>query len=380
MPPPSCSPVFGSPKALATLLALALATAPCLADETAGTAADDRASQAAETPAGTPAEAAAETVPAAPAVPPESPEALEQRLTSCSIPRGEEFFGLDWARRTSYRSVCLASHWVDSLFGEEEFDVSEASINGHFALVTETRDHGGTEVTPRVRTRVRLPQASKRLDLFFDRDKESQSIAGEAAGLRPESTLPGEESTNQLGFGYDLRRGIDELLNVRLGLRIRSWRPELFARSRYSVTLADTGTARWNLEQTLFWIKRDGVGETTALEYQRHLGGPFLFRWQNSATLSQQSDGLRWNSSLSLFQAIDPDRALQWSFGGHGETGQAERVAAYGPRVSFRERLRRRWLIVEVYTGVDRVQTEQMPVRDSQSYVGMRLEAHFSPQ
>lgn len=381
MPTPSCSPAAGPPKRLVVplaLLALVLATAPGLAAEPAAVAPD--AAEAAAPAAGeTAAEAPAEAFPVAPVVPPEPLEVLHQRLSTCSIPEEEEFLGLEWARRTSYRSVCLASHWLDGLFGDEAFDPEEGRINGYFALVSENRDDGSWKVTPRLRTRVRLPQASKRLDLFFDRDRESQSIAGESPALRPEANLAGEESSNQFGIGYDLKRGLAHLLNVRLGLRVRSWRPELFARSRYSVTLADTGQDRWNLEQTLFWIKHDGIGETTALEYQRHLGGPFVLRWQGSGTFSQQSDGLRWNSNLSVFHALGNDRALHWSFGGHGETGHAEPVTAYGPRLSFRERLKRRWVIVEVYTGVDRVQTEQVPVRTSRAYVGMRLEAHFSP-
>ena len=387
--------LFHLPVVASIAALLALAAAPSRAEPAAErlepVAPSPAVTESATTSPGAPDAAATEAVGTEPApptppaptppVPPaaETQEALEQRLTTCSIPREEEFLGLEWARRTSYRSVCLASHWFDGLFGDEAFDPKEGSINGYFAMVTEKRQDGGWETAPRLRTRIRLPQASKRFDLFFDRDKESQSIAGETAALRPEATLPGEGSTNQLGIGYDLARGVSDLLNLRLGLRLRSSGPELFVRSRYHATLADTGIGLWNLEQTFFWITHDGFGETTALEYQYHLGGPYVVRWQGSGTFSQQSDGLRWNSNLSLLHAIDADRALQWSFGGNGETGQFDPVAAYGPRVTYRQRLQRRWLILELYAGVDRVQTETIPDRTSQAYVGARIEAHFSP-
>lgn len=326
--------------------------------------------------------AAASTSPAspAPAAPAETPEALEQRLSSCSIPQETEFFGFEWARRTSYRSVCLASHWLDGLFGDLPFDPKKGKINGYVALNIEKREDGSWESVPRIRTRVKLPQASKRFDLFFDRDKESQSIASESAALHPEASAPTEESTNQVGIGYLLHQGMTDLLNVRLGLRVRSGSPDLFARSQYAASIAESPTSRWNFEQTLFWRTSEGFGETTALEYERHVGGPNIFRWTNSATYSETSDGFRWNSVFSFFHALREDRAIQWSYGANGETKQVESVANHGPRVSYRQRLKQRWLVVELYTGIDNFKDELMTSRREQAYVGARIEAHFSPQ
>lgn len=362
----------------ALLLLLGVAAPPGLATATpadAGPAIETGAEMT--TP---PAPAASPDEPAAPPLSPEQAEQLRtQNLISCSIPEEAEFFGFEWARRTSYRSVCLASHWLDGLFGDNPFDPKEGQVNGYFALITEKRQGNGLETTPRVRVRVKLPQASKRFDLFFDRDKESQSIAGESAALHPEAT-PEEASTNQVGVGYLLHKGVDELLNFRLGLRLRDWRPELFVRSTYAAILADSGTGRWNLEQTLFWKKAEGFGETTGLEYQRHLGGPHVFRWGSSATLSELSDGLRWNTTLSVFQALADDRGIQWSYGANGETRRPESVSNHGLRISYRQRLQRRWLVLEIYTGIDRIKDENHPQRESQAYLGARLEAHFNPQ
>lgn len=323
---------------------------------------------------------AAETAPPEPVTPAETPEAQELRLSSCSIPQEAEFFGFEWARRTSYRSVCLASHWLDGLFGDNPFDPKEGKINGYVALVTEKREGGGWDGAPRIRTRVKLPQASERFDLFFDRDKESQTIANESAALHPEASAATEESTNQVGIGYLLHRGMTDLLNFRLGVRIRNQKLDLFARSQYAAFFAETPTSRWNFEQTLFWRTAEGIGETTALEYARHIGGPNIFRWSNSATYSETSDGFRWNSVFSFFHALREDRAIQWSYGANGETGQVESIANHGPRVSYRQRLEQRWLVVELYTGIDNFRDDLMTRREDQAYIGARIEAHFSPQ
>lgn len=365
------------PNALLLALVLVLALDAAAGDaaellETAPPASGDAAAPARES---APAVAAEPSPPAA-----ETPEAQALRLSSCSLPQEAEFFGFEWARRTSYRSVCLASHWLDGLFGDNPFDPKEGRINGYLALVTEKREDGGWESVPRIRTRVKLPQASKRFDLFFDRDKESQSIASESAALHPEASAPTEENTNQVGIGYLLHQGMTDLLNVRLGLRLRSGKPDLFARSQYATFFAERPKSRWNFEQTLFWRTSEGFGETTALEYERHVGGPNIFRWSNSATYSETSDGFRWNSVFSFFYALKEDRAIQLSYGANGETKQVESVANHGPRVSYRQRLEQRWLVVELYTGIDNFKDETMPIRQEQAYVGARIEAHFSPQ
>ena len=321
-----------------------------------------------------PEEASAPTPPTAPPL-----DEKQQILSSCSLPKESEFFGFEWARRTSFRSVCLASHWIDGMFGENEFDPKEGEVNGYIALNSERRSHEQSETLPTIRVSLRLPQASKKFDLFFDRDLERQSIAGESAALRPESRTETDARTNQLGIGYQLYQGVVDLLNVRIGARVRSLRPELFARSRYAATLADSGTDRWHFEQTLFWIKDDGFGEFTGLEYQRHLGGPFALHWQNGASYAEATRGVRWSSAISLFHAIDNDRGIQWSYGANGETGLPTPLANHGPRISYRQRAKQRWLIFETYLGLDYPKDEVQTVRQSQAYIGARIEAHFNP-
>lgn len=303
----------------------------------------------------------------------------QRRLVTCSIPEEDEFFGFEWARRTGFRSVCLASHWLDGLFGDRPFDPKAGKITGNVSLNIESRQNSGLELAPRIRSSVKLPQASQKFDLFFDRDKESQSIDGTSNALRSDTKTQAEESTNQLGIGYQVYKGLADLLNFRIGIRLHSTRPELFARSRYNLTFAETSTDRWNFEQTLFWKITEGFGETSGLEYQSHLGGPYLFRWQSGATYSESSIGTQWNSSISIFHALSDENAIQWSYGANGETGLADPVANHGPRVMFRQRLSRRWLVLELYTGVDHVKTALEPVRQSQAYFGAKIEAHFSP-
>ena len=297
---------------------------------------------------------------------------------TCALPVEEEFLGFEWARRFGFRSVCLTAHWVDSLFGDQAFDPKEGRINGSVSWTTERRQGGDWSNSPRLRASVKLPNVSKKVDLFFDRDKESKTIAGESAALHPEGNLRNEENTSQIGIGYQLYKGLADLANIRFGVRVRAWKPEPFASSRYAVSFADNSIDRWNFAQTLFWKRGEGFGETSSLDYERHLGGPLILRWGSSVTLSEITDGLRWSSALSVFHALSADKALQWSYGANGETKAAAPLTNHGPRVSYRQRLKQRWLIFEAYTGIDNLKNDDLTRRVQSSYVGAKIEAHFN--
>lgn len=306
-------------------------------------------------------------------------DARKESITTCQLPEEKGFFGLEWARRTSFRSACLTAHWLDSKFGDGVFDAKEGKINGYVALVTDKREGDSWDLTPRLRISAKLPNVTKKLDVFFDRDKETQTIAGKTTALHPEATTPGEENTNQVGVGYELHKSVTDLLNVRVGARIRSWKPELFAQSRYFVTFANTEVDRWNFTETLFWRRHEGLGETSSLEYERHLGGPFILSWGNGATVSEATDGISWSTVLTLSHALSNDKGLQWSYGASGETKQSEPLANHGPRVTYRQRLKQRWLIFETFIGVDHLKSDASAPRQTQTYFGAKIEAHFNP-
>lgn len=148
-------------------------------------------------------------------------------------------------------------------------------------------------------------------------------------------------------------------------------------RSRYSRSFARSERAEWRVGETLFYRHLEGFGETTTLDYERRLGGPFIFRWSTSATLSQVTEAFRWGSGATILHPLDDRRTLLYSLSAGGETGQAVPVASFGPRLAYRQRLDRKWLFGELYVGVDRPKSEPGATRAEVPYVGAKLEAHF---
>jgi len=300
--------------------------------------------------------------------------------SSCVLPEDiDPTYGLDWARRNTFRSVCVTARWLDGMFGDDPFEQSGGRVTGLISLALDKRDGESIDVTPKLRVSLRLPNLSRHASLFFDRDKESQSIAGDTTALRPEVTKSNEMNTSQAGIGYELFKAGSALVDFRLGVRFDGISPKPFVRSRYSLRFAESSADRWLVEETLYWKTVEGFGETTRLEYERHLGGPFILRWDNGATYDQSTIGVSWSTTVSVFHALSVDRGMQWSYGASGQSDLDYTIGNFGPRVSLRQRMKQRWLFLEVYTGVDNTRSEPNGPLTRTGYFGAKMEALFDP-
>lgn len=313
------------------------------------------------------------------AAPPTAPAVVEEQapqwLRDCELPTDQEMLGLDWARRTVFTSVCQSARWFDGLFGDEF--VKDSEMEGSIAFNLERREGGARDLTPRLRFRATLPNISKRLDVFLDREDENKTIVGQSENPAMAQLGQDRQESTQLGLGYELRRTINSLLNFRAGIRLREGKPDPFVRSRYNREFARRESSQWRFAQTIFWRNAEGFGETSALDFEVKLDGRHLLRWQNNATLSQDTEAFRWASALSLYRTLGENKAAQLSYSANGETGRAERVGNFGPRLSYRQQLNRKWLFGEIYVGIDYPKDSPEVARGRQSYIGVKIEATF---
>lgn len=296
---------------------------------------------------------------------------------SCVLQKDEEFIGLDWARRTTYQGICASALWLDQLFGDEIKDASEYQIEGYLGANLEKQKGGTMDFSPKLRMRLKLPNLSHKFDLFFEREDENKTIAGESDSAVTRQLGSGGQESSQVGLGYEIMRGLDSLLNFRLGMRLIDRKLDPFVRSRYTLDFAKSERAEWRFGQTLFYRHMEGFGETTSLDYEKRMGGPFVFRWNTSATVSQTTEAFKWGSGVSVLHPVDERRTLIYSYSASGDTGRAINVNSFGPRVGYRQQMQRRWLFGEIYAGVDRPKLEPGETRPVTPYIGAKLEAHF---
>ena len=363
---PSCS--SGTAPALLVLV-LALVLTHCPAGASEATAAMPQEVDA--------------SLPVAPSPDTPEPPAIDPCLSNSARqgPDGDASDALDWTRDWLYRSVCGSAYWFDSFFGEERFDDAARGLRGHAFLVAERRQGHGLKFKPGLRVRVPFPNLSRRFDLFFDRDDEQTTIEGRNDALNnaalADTSLPGGEQSSQVGLAYRVWQEIDELLNFRVGVRLRSAQLHPFVQGRYRKDFGKTDTTQWHFTETIFWRRSDGFGQTTAVDFDAALTPTVLFRWFNNATLSEATDAFAWQTGVSLYKNLGDARAVQGLLTAVGETGSPVAVGNYEIRASYRQTLGRPWLLGELFTGVDWPRAVDDAQRRRETFSGMRLEIHF---
>jgi hypothetical protein len=131
------------------------------------------------------------------------------------------------------------------------------------------------------------------------------------------------------------------------------------------------------LRTTVFWRKSEGEGISTNLDLERRLGESRLLRWANVLKVSGETQDLRYDSRVILYQSIDADRALSVMAGMRGETGAEVPVEEYGTVVTLRQRMHREWFFGEILFGIFRIREEGWPDRETGLFFALGMEFYF---
>jgi hypothetical protein len=315
-----------------------------------------------------------------PAVKPatEGAEPSVGEVDPCHEPSDQELLGMDWSRRELFRFLCLSARWFDGFFGEERYDDSAKDVAGRVSYTTELRERLGTSENIRFSVKLPLPNLNRRFKFVVERDDERRTIEGRT-DVEPGAVAAGPtgQETTQVGVGLQLGEIIDQLLDFRLGLRIRDGTIDPFIRAKYRKEFAETEKTQWRFTQTLFHTRFDGFGETSALDFEAQISPADLFRWSNNGTWSQTTQGLDWRTGVAIYHTYGKGRASFVEVAASGASDAAVDVANYGIRTAYRQTLGRNWLFGEMYVGRDYPKSLPAVPRDKQYFVGMTIEVLF---
>ena len=236
---------------------------------------------------------------------------------------------------------------VDRLFGDQPFERG-GRVAGRIRLGTLWRQDDGFDWLTRFAIRARLPNLEARGTYFFlGRDNEREVVSDRPDGLtRREALLPEarEDQSFFAGLGRDLRRGFSYRVGLRGGLKP-------FAQARYRQQW-DLGTrSQVEFRETVFWTLDDRFGSTTALNFDHLLDPTLALRWQNAGTISQESDGLEWSSSIGLYYSPGFQRQLSLEALINGATERDTDVSEYGVRLRWEQPIYKDWLLLETIVG-----------------------------
>jgi len=262
---------------------------------------------------------------------------------------------------------------VDGWFGEKPFE-EEGRVSGSLRIRGLYREDDGFSTDVRYRLRVQMPNVSETAYLFIGRDNEEELVRDESSAFaRSQLLLPESRSEDQTffaGIGYFLRDNLDLRLGVRGGYKV-------FAQARYRKIWWLTDDANLEFRQTLFLAVDQGLGTTSALDYAYALTPRTAFRWRNSATISTETDGAEWSTSLGLFQAFDRQRQLSAEVLAGGETDARVPTREYGVRGIWSQPVYRDWMLGELILGHFWPRDDDDPERERSWAVGLGVEIRF---
>jgi hypothetical protein len=171
-------------------------------------------------------------------------------------------------------------------------------------------------------------------------------------------------------------RGTRSRLSLGAGVRLRT-PPDPFVQASYWYQDRLTENLLFRARQTVFWENEDGFGTSTRLVFERGLGPTRMLRWNNYLRVSEATDGMRWNTNLTLFNALSARRAIALRGGIRGETGREVNPIEYQVMLIHRQRIFRDWLFLELRGGGGWIRQELSEPREFVPEAAVVLEMSF---
>jgi hypothetical protein len=289
--------------------------------------------------------------------------------------------GLAWIDRMQaglYRSMCLTAARFDGMFGNARLHDQYEQSYGSISVGTLWDERDNWDPTLRFRVNLRLPQMNESLRAFVGRLDPDEFITE----LRDDfETLPRQFSQTDddavlLGLGYRQPGPGGGHLDASVGARF-GWPLEPYLKGSYRITQPVLERNLVRFDQTVFWREDDGPGTTTRLDLERLLTTSFLVRWSGAATFAQNTEGLRWLSTVTLYHSLGDGRALAYQAGASGETDAEVGTRDYGLRLIYRRRIHLDWLFLELRSGVTWPRELRSERREPNWGAGFALEMQF---
>jgi hypothetical protein len=286
---------------------------------------------------------------------------------------------IDRLHQGVYDTVWRSSMRIDHLFGAQYgSEVYQRGVSGSIApmLLWDEFNH----FKPRLRfsANVPLPQLNERFNVFIgrvnreelvtERGERSSSFRRQVDTTRDEQTIFGisYRAPPHQGWRFDGGAG------VRLGFPM-----DPYVKGSYVYRHGAVEDLLFSFRQTGFWQQSERFGTTSRIDLERLFTGPWLLRWTNSGTVSQESEGVRGYSSVMGLRGFPGRRAFAVAVGFNGESNAEVPLQDYGFKVAWRQSVVRNWLVLELRTSLDWPREREEQRRESSWGIGIGFEMFF---
>ncbi len=284
---------------------------------------------------------------------------------------------LDRLQLGVYHTVCGSAHWFDSFFGSVQDSSADSSTYGRLSLNLQYDSIRGLEPKLRLRAQINLPRFENRLQAIVGRTDEEELLRDEATEFRNFTpSLRDTEDEWLLGLGYSPFRGSKRQLDFTGGLNVRfPLDPFVAARYRRYFVVGDSTLVR--ARQTLFWRNAKGAGVSTRLDVDHVWNENVLMRWTTGATHAEETLGIDWRTSLTLFHNLRPGEAAAYQINWLGETDAPVTLEEIGLQAIYRRRTLRDWFFLQVSPGVVWRRESPLEARKAVPVIGFGFEMLF---
>lgn len=278
-----------------------------------------------------------------------------------------------------YRSMCFTAVWFDGFFGSARFDDEYQSTHGSFAVgaLWDERDHWDPSV--RFRVQMTLPQLSDRFSAFVGKVDPDEFVIEQRDDF---DTLPrqfGREADDEVLFGLGYRQPGRRGGYFDAGVGTSLDAPdEPYVKGAYRIAIPMLERNLLHLRETVFWEESERFGATTRFDLDRLISDDFLARWTGSATVTQETEGVRWLSHVTLFQNLGIGRAISYQAGITAESEREVPITDYGLRVIYRRTIfDRDWLFLELRSNLTWPRESLFESREAVWGAGVAVEMMF---
>jgi hypothetical protein len=256
---------------------------------------------------------------------------------------------IDRLRRGVRDRVCGAARWFDGLFGDaREHADAYGNSYGRLGLALNWDELDETDLQGRFRARLALPALGERFNAEIGRDDRETFVddSYDDAAFLPGSFSDDRYAQWRAGVNFLAQARARSVFDVGVGLELDTpLNPYVRARLRYFAVPNDQLLV--TLRGTGFWEDAQGVGLTLGADADWSLDDRLLLRFAQTATASQITEGVRWRSRLSLYQALDERSALRYEASIQGQTDGVH-PDYRGLRLTYRRSVWREWLFLEL--------------------------------
>lgn len=215
--------------------------------------------------------------------------------------------------------------------------------------VVEVSESGGVSLGLKVKAKLDLPESSHRVRLIIDSDYDETDLTPELSRSQDVGLRGGDQRAASIEVDvvdlWKFRTSAD------FGLKFKPEpQPRIGVRGRLTRKL---DPLRLRFTQRFFWEGGDGFGERSTIDLEHQKPDTYLRRLSASVLWSEASEGVRVGYTFQNYWYLSRSRAIGINLGAFGPLEPHAFIETYSARISFKRRLLRDWLFMELEPGID---------------------------